>query len=585
MPGDRVLWTGPYGSATRDHALAAALVDPSSLWLSASPMARDQVRRELAVRSRSDETDRDAGQIPRVWCWAELWARVRDGSREGPSCLSEAAAGAVFGQAIRQARHAGEVDAIAAVIDWAGYRRRLRRRFAEWTAEERPLRSRPPADPASVAEWAAFVRYRVLLRQLGAEDETGLAVWASRRLLQRPPASLSRSPRSRSSTGNRRRRPNGGCSTTPARADRSASRWRARMARVRPPSTRPRSPARARLLRARVRRDRRPARDLAAVGTARARAGPVPPLAEAGAAVPARPACRSRGAAGEGRPACSPARPRPARPGRRPRGDPRPVPPLGGTGGGHAGILRQLGHPVHAEPTRPLGAEPSVAVLLLAIGLPVEDWATDRVIRLLRNGQVRPGWPGSEPLSMAAAASVVKVSPVFRGREQLLNWLDRRVAEQQGHTVEAERARLARDLVERIFAILAPLDEPRPFAEQVEQLFRVATELGIGRAGAIENEDTDNGAAGLDRLRDAMEDQAGVLECLGRGESRWSWAAFAAEVESSAMEWTAPPAPPAPGSVRVATVDEAVGASAQPMRSWPTWPRGHSPHATPSRRS
>ena len=147
MPGERVLWTGPYGSATRDHALAVASADPSSLWLSASPMAHDQVRRELAVRSRSDETDRDAGRIPRVWCWADLWARVRDGSREGPSCLSEAAAGAVFGEAIRQARHAGEVDAIAAVIDWPGYRRRLRRRFAEWTTEERPLRSRPPADP------------------------------------------------------------------------------------------------------------------------------------------------------------------------------------------------------------------------------------------------------------------------------------------------------------------------------------------------------------------------------------------------------------------------------------------------------
>src|SRR5262245_29446957 len=137
MPGDRVLWTGPYGAATRDHALDAASFDPSSLWLAASPVARDQVRRELAVRSRSAGME----QIPRVWCWGDLWARVRDEMNEGPSCLSEGAADAVFAEAIRQARQAGDLAAIAAVIDWPGYRRRLRRRFAGWTVEERAPRA------------------------------------------------------------------------------------------------------------------------------------------------------------------------------------------------------------------------------------------------------------------------------------------------------------------------------------------------------------------------------------------------------------------------------------------------------------
>src|SRR5262245_8153045 len=146
MPGDRVLWTGPYGSATRDHAMAGASADPSSLWLAATPMARDQVRCELAIRSRSGGTGRDAGRIPRVWSWTDLWAQIRDGTGQGPSCLSEGAAGAVFGEAVRQARRAGELDAIAAVIDWPGYRRRLRRRFAEWTIAERPQRSQSPAE-------------------------------------------------------------------------------------------------------------------------------------------------------------------------------------------------------------------------------------------------------------------------------------------------------------------------------------------------------------------------------------------------------------------------------------------------------
>jgi RecB family exonuclease len=558
MPGERVLWTGPYGSATRDHALADASFDPSSLWLSPSPMARDQLRRELAVRSRSDGT----GRIPRVWCWADLWARVREGSKQGPSSLSEGAAGAVFGEAIRQARHAGEVDAIAAMIDWPGYRRRLRRRFADWTTEERPLRSRPPADPASVAEWAAFVRYRVLLRRLGAEDDAGLAVWASRRLMQRPPSTLSAFAQVtfldwESPTPAQWRvlehvlRRAGSVRITLAceQGESSASIYEAN------------APARARL------------QALGFVETAVQpeiwRPSGLRDLEQAlfRRGVPCQGVSRTSGLSVQGAPQGEGSARVLARAvrDRLDRGvDPEEILVLFRRWGEPAevalDVLREWGIPVHAEPTRLLGADPSVAALLLAIGLPVEDWATDRVIRLLRNGQVRPGWPGSEPMSMAAAASVIKASPVFRGREQLLNWLDRRVAEQQGQTVAAERARLARDLVARIFAILAPLDEPRPFADQVDRLFHIATELGIGHPAA--NENGDSGAAGLDRLRDALEDQAGVLEQLGRGQSRWSWTAFVAEVESSTMEWTAPPRPPAPGSVRVATVDETAGARA-----------------------
>src|SRR5262249_37758631 len=149
---------------------------------------------------------------------------------------------------------------------------------------------------------------------------------------------------------------------------------------------------------------------------------------------------------------------------------------------------------------------------------------------------------------------------VSRGGGPRLNWLDGRVAEKKAQTVRAGRVRLARDLVERIFALLAPLDQPRPFAEQVERLSRAAADLGIGRAGTDGGAMAPDGEAGLDRLRDALEDQAGALERLGRGEARWSWAAFAAGVESLATELPAPPAPPPPGAVRVATGDEVAGA-------------------------
>src|SRR5436190_9098744 len=140
MAGERLLWTGPYGAALRDHALAGASTDPSSLWLVGSPMARDQVRRELAVRSRW------RGPGPRVWCWADLWQSVRDDLESGRVCLSAGAAGAVLGEVVRQARQAGELQAIASVIDWPGYRRRLRLRLAEWTVGERRLRDPAPED-------------------------------------------------------------------------------------------------------------------------------------------------------------------------------------------------------------------------------------------------------------------------------------------------------------------------------------------------------------------------------------------------------------------------------------------------------
>ena len=69
-------------------------------------------------------------------------------------------------------------------------------------------------------------------------------------------------------------------------------------------------------------------------------------------------------------------------------------------------------------------------------------------------------------------------------------------------------------------------------------------------------------ASGLDQLRDALEDQAGVLDRLGRGEAPWSWSAFVREVESIVLDLKVPGPPPRPGSVRMATVGEAQGARA-----------------------
>ncbi len=213
-------------------------------------------------------------------------------------------------------------------------------------------------------------------------------------------------------------------------------------------------------------------------------------------------------------------------------------------------ITQDWGLPVHAEPSRPLGADPAVAALLLAIELPVEDWVTDHLIRLLRNGQLRPEWPGADPLSLAATASIIKTSSVFRDREPLLRWLDRTISDAKGRTVKAERARLAREILTKVFALLAPLDRARPFAGQVDQVVRTVEVLRLGASDG----------SGLDLLRDALEDQAAVLEQLGRGEAPWGWAAFVREVESIVLDLKRPDPPTRPGSVRMATVGEAQGA-------------------------
>src|SRR5262249_23219736 len=155
----------------------------------------------------------------------------------------------------------------------------------------------------------------------------------------------------------------------------------------------------------------------------------------------------------------------------------------------------------------------------------------------------RPSWLGAESLSMAAAASVIQMSHVFRGREQLLRRLDRIVADEKGHTVKAQRARLARDLAALVFSTLDPLDRSRTFAEQVDRLLHVVKEFRIGGS--------DEG--GLDVLWDALEDQADVLDRLGRGNTKWSWSAFVREVESLVVELKSPGPTPPPGSVRMMT--------------------------------
>src|SRR4051794_5379293 len=122
MPGPRKLWTGPHGSALRDRAIERASHEASSLWLVPSPVARDQVIRALACRSKgTDPPGGGCGAAP---------GRAPAGARaDPPARLSRTGKIAVLSGAIERARRSDHLDVLARAVDGPGYRRRLLDRF------------------------------------------------------------------------------------------------------------------------------------------------------------------------------------------------------------------------------------------------------------------------------------------------------------------------------------------------------------------------------------------------------------------------------------------------------------------------
>ena len=181
MPAHQRLWTGPPGAALRDHLLAEPKGEGATIWIVPTPLARDQVVRELAIRARQPEKDR-------VYCWDNLWLEIFRRAAQAPSWLSESAARAVFREAVGQVQKQGVIRSIEAVVSSPGYRRRLRDRVRRWTIDERPPRQREldpgDVDPIQAAEWTVYVRYRELMIELGAEDDAGISVWASKYLMR-----------------------------------------------------------------------------------------------------------------------------------------------------------------------------------------------------------------------------------------------------------------------------------------------------------------------------------------------------------------------------------------------------------------
>jgi RecB family exonuclease len=206
----------------------------------------------------------------------------------------------------------------------------------------------------------------------------------------------------------------------------------------------------------------------------------------------------------------------------------------------------------YADERGSLQAEPAVSALRMAARLPVQDWETEQLVRLLRNGQVRPAWPNCDRLALATAASVIQTTSAFRGRQQLLRELDRALQDEDHPRNPPERVRQARELVARLFDLLSPMEQERPWSGQVALLHQIAGGLGLDAAGATS----------LETLWDSLDDHALVLDRLKRGEELVTWSNFVAELEAIVAEIPIDSTPSAWGSIRATTVDRAAGASA-----------------------
>jgi ATP-dependent helicase/nuclease subunit B len=446
-------------------------------------------------------------------------------------------------------------------VRWPGYRRRLRDRVREWTTAERPAKGRSVrggVEPVAAAEWAVYVHYREMLAELNVDDAAGMAVWASRR--------LARNPRAWPTPG-----PDGPvvfldlCSPGEA-CFRAISKALTMGRPVHVSLDYEPDPDAAELYLAVMETRER----LLTLGLEETPVG-YPPARPPGLSGVERALFRGRdqavpcvsateGLAVRGAPRVDGCRRTVAREvrGLLHRGVPsEEILVLFRHWSDDAELtletLDSWGIAAHADRPKILRDSPALSALRLAISLPLVDWETEQIVRLLRHGQIRLEWPGIDRQSLAAAASTIKATLVFRGRQQLLRGLDRALSDAEDDELARTRARQARTIVERLSFILLQAEEPRPWAGQAAILREVAAALGVGAGDS----------SALDPLWEALSDQSDMLERLGHGEQVWSWERFAAEVESLAGELSVPAATPRPGSVRLTTVDEAAGARAR----------------------
>ncbi|WP_158633376.1 PD-(D/E)XK nuclease family protein [Tautonia sociabilis] len=533
-----------------------------------TPLARDRLARRLSLASGTIGPSRS--ESDRVYCWDDLWRSLRADRLDGPLVLSPAGTRAALVEAIDRARREGELTVSASVAGSSGFRRRVARRIAPWMSAGRAPDDLPaPTGAVELELHRIYRRYNEVLARLGAVDAPGLeAYYASlyrltrelprswgrvdRLVLVEPPAE-DRPVRLAIDAMRHSIRQLGVVLTfdgDPSRAevDATAARFRERLLswgfleeRIEPPEDRPAG--------------------LLAIGQALFREGD-----PGGYRIDRSEGIALRGAStGEGlaRLAAVWAR-RLLDEGEAPEELIILVRSWDEQSRIALDQLRTWGLPVGNGKGRGIASDAAVQALRLAMTIPVEDWDTDLLGRLLRNGRLRPDWneAAAHPMALAATAAALRETRVFRGRDAIAEAIDRMggdpspEAEQSGGKPDYLRryrqrrswlAGIAGPVFGRLSALIDAVAQQGPWASQVDRLSRLATGLGL---------DPNEEPLGL--LFAALDDHGLVLDGVGRGGEPWTWAAFVAEVEAILRDLPAPEAPGS-GALRMATVDEAAG--------------------------
>ncbi|MEW4567756.1 PD-(D/E)XK nuclease family protein [Tautonia sp. JC769] len=510
----------------------------------------------------------------RVYCWDDLWHDLRADDPGGPFCPGPAGVRAALRAAIEQARQEGALSVSASVADSSGFRRRVSRRIARWMAAGRAPSDLPPPIGAVEAELRAVYRcYQEILGRLGAVDEAGLrsyyASWlhltqslprswgAVDRVVVVEPPTEDRPVRLAIDAMRHSINQLGLVLTVDRAPDRAevdapAARFRERMlawgfleTSVGPSDHRPAGLAG---LDRHLFREGHHGRGRVEHAEGLALRG-----ASTGEGLARVAAAWARDRLGEGEP-------------------PEELLILVRSWDEQASIavetLRSWGLSVSTGRDRPIGSDAAVQALKLAMSVPVEDWDTDLLGRLLRNGRIRPRWDEADahPMALAASAAAIREARVYRGRDAIAEALGRMVDHAPGGEESASkpdylrrhRQRLAWlggiavPVFRRLAECLNAVAVPGPWAGQVDRLAGLAIELGL---------DPESDEA-LGHLFGALDDHAMVLDGLGRGDDSWTWADFVAEVQAILRDLP-PPASSTVGAIRFATVDEAAGVLAR----------------------
>lgn len=504
MPGLRLLLTGPPRKSLREEAIRRAIAWADStrgrtpmLWVAPSPLARDQIARDLALIPR-----RAGVPVPRVWCWEEIWADVPV-EEATPARLSPAGVRAVLGEAIQRARETDVLGPLTSAVDQPGWQRRTLAQFAAWMRTERRPDGPPPGrSRAEVAHWSLFNHFCETLGDINARTPEGWASWSSHRLLEQP------------TPGGRDLSQSLIVVVEPVAPSRAARRvldfWNAQAGRMIVTLPFESEPALSEVYAA-VEPTRRYLLDqgfmVEEVGDSpgvttldrelfRADSHRRPRLAGAGMQI-------LGGPQGEGQALLIARRVREAlRAGTGPDEILVLVPREDDDAALMRAVLSSWRIPVAGVAARRLAMLPAVAALRLVLRLSVTDWEVATLTRLLRHNAI--DWARldlGDPFRRFEVAAAIAETKIYRNRVRLRKALDRSVAAPRSK-LRAETDKSACQVIDRIAADLDRLVRQAPWRTHADRLRELAARLGLD-------------AGELAPLWDAIEDHAWVQDQLG----------------------------------------------------------------------